>query len=117
VDAVMQVGRMAKGTFYVHFEELAALEAELGESLTEELDRRLQPPRLSAGHLLTRLATATTILLRDLARGPVPNSRKRHQKAMDDVGAERWRLPLRRLRTSEANGVAGPAMLWAYSST
>ncbi|MBV8185645.1 MAG: TetR family transcriptional regulator [Alphaproteobacteria bacterium] len=70
VDAVMQAARMAKGTFYVHFEDLAALEAELGETLTEELDRRLQPARLAVGHPLTRLATAATVLLRDLARSP-----------------------------------------------
>ncbi len=70
VDAVMQAAGMAKGTFYVHFEDLAALEAELGETLTEELDRRLQPARLAADHPLTRLATAVTVLLRDLARSP-----------------------------------------------
>ena len=70
VDAVMQAAGLAKGTFYVHFEDLGALEAELGETLTEELDRRLQPARLAADHPLTRLATALTVLLRDLARSP-----------------------------------------------
>jgi AcrR family transcriptional regulator len=70
VDAVMQRAGMAKGTFYVHFEDLAALEAELGQALTEEIDRRLQPARLSAAHPLTRLATAATVLLRDLAHSP-----------------------------------------------
>ena len=43
VDAVMQAAGLAKGTFYVHFADLGALEAALGETLTEELDRRLQP--------------------------------------------------------------------------
>src|SRR5277367_2880595 len=70
VDAVMQAAGLAKGTFYVHFQDLAALEAELGETLMEELDRRLQPARLAADHPLTRLATAVTVLLRDLARSP-----------------------------------------------
>lgn len=70
VDAVMQAATMAKGTFYVHFEDLAALEVELGEKLTEEFDRRLQPARLATDHPLTRLATAITVLLRDLARSP-----------------------------------------------
>ena len=70
VDAVMQAAGLAKGTFYVHFADLGALEAELGEALTEELDRRLQPARLAADHPLTRLATALTVLLRDLARSP-----------------------------------------------
>ena len=54
VDAVMQAAGLAKGTFYVHFADLGALEAALGEALTEELDRRLQPARLAADHPLTR---------------------------------------------------------------
>ena len=70
VDAVMQAAGLAKGTFYVHFADLGAMEAELGEALTEELDLRLQPARLAADHPLTRLATALTVLLRDLARSP-----------------------------------------------
>ena len=70
VEAVMQAAGLAKGTFYVHFADLAALETELGETLTDELDRRLQPARLAADHPLTRLATAVTVLLHDLARSP-----------------------------------------------
>jgi len=70
VDAVMQAAGLAKGTFYVHFEDLGALEVELGETLTEELDRRLQPARLAADHPLTRLASAVTVLLCDLAATP-----------------------------------------------
>ena len=66
----MQAAGLAKGTFYVHFEDLAALEAELGAALVQELDERLQPARLAANHPLTRLATAVTILLRDLADAP-----------------------------------------------
>jgi AcrR family transcriptional regulator len=66
----MQAAGLAKGTFYVHFEDLAALEAELGAELIAELDERLQPARLAAGDPLTRLATATTILLRFLAAQP-----------------------------------------------
>jgi AcrR family transcriptional regulator len=70
VDAVMRVAGLAKGTFYVHFEDLAALEVELGAQLIAELDERLQPARLAASDPLTRLATATTLLLRYLATEP-----------------------------------------------
>lgn len=70
VDAIMLTAGLAKGTFYVHFEDLAELEAELGASLIAELDERLQPARLCVRDPLTRLATATTILLRDLAAAP-----------------------------------------------
>jgi AcrR family transcriptional regulator len=70
VEAVMQKAGLAKGTFYVHFDDLLGLEAELGDTLIQELDERLQPARLAAHHPLTRLATALTILLRDLAGAP-----------------------------------------------
>lgn len=70
VDAVMQAAGLAKGTFYVHFQDLAALEVELAAALIEELDRRLQPARLAADHPLTRIATAVSILLHDLASAP-----------------------------------------------
>ena len=70
VDAVMQAAGLAKGTFYVHFEDLGSLEKELGATLIVELDEQLQPARLAVSDPLTRLATATTILLRYLAAEP-----------------------------------------------
>lgn len=70
VDAIMQAAGLAKGTFYVHFQDLAELEAELGATLIAEMDERLQPARLASSDPLARLATATTILLRYLAAQP-----------------------------------------------
>ncbi|HME40556.1 MAG TPA: TetR/AcrR family transcriptional regulator [Steroidobacteraceae bacterium] len=70
VDELMQAAGLAKGTFYVHFEDLASLEEELGATLIAELDGRLQPARLAVSDPLTRFATATTILLRYLAAAP-----------------------------------------------
>ena len=70
VDAVMQAAGLAKGTFYVHFNDLEELEAELGAVLIEEIDERLQPARRAVSDPLTRLATAATILLRGLAAQP-----------------------------------------------
>ncbi|HKM65323.1 MAG TPA: TetR family transcriptional regulator [Acidisphaera sp.] len=70
VDAVMQAAGLAKGTFYVHFHDLAELEAEVGAALIEEIDEKLQPTRLAVSDPLTRLATAATVLLRYLAEVP-----------------------------------------------
>src|SRR5271166_5783371 len=70
VDTLMQVAGMAKGTFYVHFRDLAELETEVGAALVEEIDEKLQPARVAVGDPLTRIATANTILLRDLAASP-----------------------------------------------
>jgi AcrR family transcriptional regulator len=83
VDAVMQAAGLAKGTFYVHFEDLPSLEAELGATLIAELDERLQPARLAVSDPLTRLATATTILLCDLASAPARARLAAH--AVDDI--------------------------------
>lgn len=70
VEAVMRAAGLAKGTFYVHFEDLPALEAELGQTLIAQLDQRLQPARLAHQHPLTRIAAGFTALLRDLAHTP-----------------------------------------------
>lgn len=70
VETVTQAAGVAKGTFYLHFQDLAALEAELGATLIADLDERLAPARLAVGDPLTRMATAVTILLRDLAAAP-----------------------------------------------
>ncbi|MCV9963219.1 TetR/AcrR family transcriptional regulator [Pararhizobium sp. BT-229] len=70
VEAVIQAAGLAKGTFYLHFRDLPALEAELGDALIAELSERLEPARLAVDNPLTRMATAVTILLRDLAAAP-----------------------------------------------
>jgi AcrR family transcriptional regulator len=70
VDAVMQAAGLAKGTFYVHFEDLAGLEAEVGSALVSEIDDRLQPVRLALADPFSRIAAAITILLNDLAAVP-----------------------------------------------
>ena len=70
VEAVMQAAGLAKGTFYLHFQDLAVLETELGAALIADLGERLEPARLAVDHPLTRMATAVTILLRDLAVAP-----------------------------------------------
>src|SRR5271165_4956223 len=63
VDAVMQAAGLAKGTFYVHFKDLASLEEELGAALVEGINERLQPARLAVSDPVTRVATAMTIML------------------------------------------------------
>jgi AcrR family transcriptional regulator len=70
VDTITRVAGLAKGTFYAHFRDLPALEAELGEALIVALDERLQPARLAVGDPLNRLATGATIMLNDLAAAP-----------------------------------------------
>jgi AcrR family transcriptional regulator len=91
VDAVMQAAGLAKGTFYVHFEDLAALEAELATELVAELDERLQPARLAVSDPLTRFATATTVLLRYVAAQPA-RARLAARAAVDIPGVSQAAL-------------------------
>jgi len=70
VEAITTAAGLAKGTFYFHFTEPAALEAELAAELLTALDERLQPARLRQEAPLARLATAFTILAMDLAASP-----------------------------------------------
>lgn len=71
IESVTQAAGTAKGTFYLHFPDLASLEAALGDSLIAELAERHEPARLAVGEPLTRMATALTIFLRDLAGAPI----------------------------------------------
>lgn len=70
VEAVTQAAGLAKGTFYLHFPDLATLEAELGDALITDLTELLEPARLAVDDPLTRMATAVTIFLRHLAAAP-----------------------------------------------
>lgn len=70
IESVMQQAGLAKGTFYLHFTDLAALEAALGDALIAELAERHEPARQSVTEPLARMATAVTIFLRDLAEAP-----------------------------------------------
>jgi AcrR family transcriptional regulator len=70
VDAVTQSAGVAKGTFYLHFNDLSELEAELGDALIAELTERLEPARSSVADPLTRMATGVTVFLGFLATAP-----------------------------------------------
>ena len=56
VDDVVTEAGVAKGTFYVHFDDLQALTAAVADELIETLDEFLQPQRRSISDPLTRVA-------------------------------------------------------------
>ena len=56
VDDVVTEAGVAKGTFYVHFDDLAALTAAVADELVGTLDELLQPQRLSISDPVTRIA-------------------------------------------------------------
>ena len=56
VDDVVTEAHLAKGTFYVHFDDLHALTAAVADELIETLDEFLQPRRQSITDPLTRVA-------------------------------------------------------------
>jgi len=71
IEMVTQAAGVAKGTFYVHFTDLAALEAELGDEILNALAGRHQAALGLVPDPLTRIATVVTIFLLDLAQKPV----------------------------------------------
>src|SRR6516165_4373890 len=56
VDDVVTEAGVAKGTFYVHFDDLHTLTAAVADELIETLDEFLQPQRRSVADPLTRVA-------------------------------------------------------------
>src|SRR6516162_7721521 len=56
VDDVVTEAGVAKGTFYVHFDDLQALTAAVADELVETLDEFLQPQRQTISDPLTRVA-------------------------------------------------------------
>jgi AcrR family transcriptional regulator len=58
VDDVVEEAQVAKGTFYVHFDDLNALTAAVADELVRTFDELLQPQRLSMPDPLMRIAFA-----------------------------------------------------------
>jgi AcrR family transcriptional regulator len=56
VDDIVREAGVAKGTFYVHFTGLDALNAAVAEALVRSLDELLQPVRLSVDDPAVRIA-------------------------------------------------------------
>ena len=56
VDGVIREAGVAKGTFYVHFEDLHALIAAVADELVKSIDELLQPVRLSIDYPALRIA-------------------------------------------------------------
>jgi AcrR family transcriptional regulator len=57
VDDVVGEAVVAKGTFYVHFDGLAELQAAVADQLAHEFDELLQPRRLATQDPIERIAT------------------------------------------------------------
>ena len=58
VDDIVNEARVAKGTFYVHFDDLNALTVAVADELVRSFDELLQPLRLSMPDPLMRVAFA-----------------------------------------------------------
>jgi AcrR family transcriptional regulator len=87
VDDVVKEAGVAKGTFYVHFEDLHALAAAVAKDLIQSFDELLQPGRLSLGEPALRIAFACSCFI---------------DKALNDPG---WARVVARMATSAPNGL------------
>jgi len=64
IDEVVQEARVAKGTFYAHFNDLGELAATVADELIAASDEVIQPQRLSMSNPLERIAFGCDAFLR-----------------------------------------------------
>jgi AcrR family transcriptional regulator len=87
VDDVVREAGVAKGTFYVHFEDLHALAAAVAQDLIRSFDDLLQPGRLAISEPELRIAFGCSCFI---------------DKTLNDPG---WARVVARMATSAPNGL------------
>ena len=70
VDDVVAEAAVAKGTFYVHFDGLAELQAAVADELAQEFDELLQPRRLATQDPIERIAAGCGAFVGEALRNP-----------------------------------------------
>jgi AcrR family transcriptional regulator len=70
VDEVVDEAAVAKGTFYVHFNSLAELQAAIANELAHEFDQLLQPRRLATDDPIERVAAGCGAFIGEALRNP-----------------------------------------------
>jgi AcrR family transcriptional regulator len=70
VDEVVAEAAVAKGTFYVHFDSLAELQAAIADELAHEFDELLQPRRLATDDPIERIAAGCGAFIGEALRNP-----------------------------------------------
>lgn len=88
VDDVVKEAGVAKGTFYVHFQDLQSLAVAVAQELVRSFDELLQPVRLSISEPELRIAFGCSCSL---------------DKALDDP---HWARVVARMATAAPNGLA-----------
>jgi AcrR family transcriptional regulator len=86
VDDVVKEAGVAKGTFYVHFQDLESLTAAVADEVVKSIDDLLQPGRLALGEPAQRIAFGTCGFI---------------DKALSDPG---WAMVLARMTTAAPKG-------------
>ncbi len=70
VDDVVNAAGVAKGTFYVHFDDLDDLKSVVADELAREFDDLLQPRRLSLDDPLERIAAGCGAFINEALHNP-----------------------------------------------
>src|SRR4051812_23423677 len=70
IDEIAAAAGVAKGTFYVHFEDADALWSELADRLAREYDELLQPRRMALSDPFERIAYGCAAFLEKSRRNP-----------------------------------------------
>jgi len=70
IDDVVGAAGVAKGTFYVHFDSLAELQAAVADDLARQFDELLQPRRLALSDPVERIAAGCAAFIGQALREP-----------------------------------------------
>src|ERR1700722_3221907 len=70
IDDLAREAAVAKGTFYVHFSNLAELQAAVADELAQEFDDLLQPRRLTIVDPVERIAAGCGAFVAEALHNP-----------------------------------------------
>jgi len=70
IDEIVAEARLAKGTFYTHFEDLDALTAAIADELVAAFDDLMQPTRLAIADPLDRIAFGCNAFIEKAVEDP-----------------------------------------------
>ncbi len=119
VDDVVGEAAVAKGTFYVHFDGLAELQAAVADELARELDDLLQPRRLATDDPLERIAAGCGAFIGEALRNPTWGALVvRSAVAMPNIAAgarERLMEDIRRAAASGRLGEVTPELAFEFA--
>ena len=111
IDDLVREAVVAKGTFYVHFSNLAELQAAVADELAQEFDDLLQPRRLAIVDPVERIAAGCGAFVAEALRNPAWGALvARGAVSMPEVAQGARARLISDIRSAGSNGRLGDVM-------